>query len=88
MLNPSFPKIEFFTIQLNSNSTYPKVEFLVLLVFVVLVLFYCLVSLLTASICLLKRTKCLSGHKLIQFFDLYFRTCPAMSSVKICLHIS
>ena len=38
----------------------------------------CLVLLLTALICLLNRSKCLSGHKLIQFFELYFRTCPVI----------
>ena len=59
-----------------------KVDFLVLLV---LVLFYCSVSLLTALICLLNRNKWLSGHKLIQFFELFFRTWPAMFSIR-CLH--
>ena len=58
---------------------FKKTEFLVLVfVFVVLVLFYYLVSLLTALICLLTRSEWLSGHDVIQFFELYFRNCPAM----------
>ena len=40
-------------------------------------LFYCLLSLLTALISFSKRNKWLSGHKLIQFFELFFGTCPA-----------
>ena len=33
---------------------------------------------MSALICLLKRSKRLSGHKLFQTFELYFRTCPAI----------
>ena len=46
-----------------------NVEFLVLLVFVVLVLFLCIVSLLTALISLLKQSLYFSGHNLIQFLS-------------------